>query len=379
MTNLRIKALAFAMALFLVSNILAADFANDFEAHFGDIFANKLANWQWYAALAISICFFFNLVLYMAGKALMSDHLQKYALSEFMQVTASALMIAFAVGLLYGFSTGQGGGMDLMRDVIGTNSAVACGEAPNGVFSIWKVDPNFGVGPLGAFRCKLQEKITALDGAYDMVYEGNKMNEVWSSTCVIVFGIPIYCGDWDIAVHKRMEEAHLIETKIVSLLVPLHAMYSLSMYIENNMLAVFLPVGLVLRILPLTRGVGGLLIAIALGMFFVWPTFLILTDPTFVKAEEAPDPNAARSEGMCFTGFKGTAVLVQTVVAQLVTPGSAESLAIDNGKTLVYQLTISIMFYPFVAFVITLAFIRSLTPLLGGDMGEFMKMVGRLG
>ena len=76
MTDIRIKALAFAMALFLVSNILAADFANDFKEHFGDIFANKLANWQWYAALAISICFFFNLVLYMAGKALSLDRLE---------------------------------------------------------------------------------------------------------------------------------------------------------------------------------------------------------------------------------------------------------------------------------------------------------------
>ena len=37
------------------------------------------------------------------------------------------------------------------------------------------------------------------------------------------------------------------------------------------------------------------------------------------------------------------------------------------------------MFYPFVALVITLIFIRAMTPLLGGDTGELMKMVARLG
>ena len=187
--HLRIIAVAFALGLFILSNIVSADITGDFIQHFGGIFANHLSGWQWYAVLAISICFFFNIIVYMAGKALMSESLQRYALSEFMQVTASALMIAFAAQLMYSLATGSG--MDLMVDVIGSNSVVACGAAPNGVFSIWQNDPNFGVGPLGAFRCKLQEKITALDGAYDKVYEGNKMNEVWASTCIMFFGIPV--------------------------------------------------------------------------------------------------------------------------------------------------------------------------------------------
>ena len=58
---------------------------------------------------------------------------------------------------------------------------------------------------------------------------------------------------------------------------------------------------------------------------------------------------------------------------------AGETLALDNGKLLLFQLTISVMFYPFVSLVITLIFIRAMTPLLGGDMGELMKMVARLG
>jgi hypothetical protein len=312
----------------------------------------------------------------MASKAMQSEELRRYAVSEFMQVSASALMIAFAAQLLYSLSTGSG--MDFMGDIIGHSSAVACGAAPTGVFNLWKASDDFGIGPLGAFRCKIQEKINVLDSAYDAVYRANKGDERWTSTCINIFGFPVYCGDWDFAFHKRVEEAHLVETKIVSLLMPLHALYALATYVENNMLAVFLPAGLVLRIFPLTRGVGGLFIAIALGFFFVWPTFFILTDPTFVKADEPATPNDQRVEGQCFTGFKGTAVLLQNVFSNSV-PGSESSLAIEDAKGKVYQLTVSIMFYPFVAFVITLIFIRALTPLMGGDLGEFMKMVSRLG
>jgi len=374
------RALAFALALFLIINLAFAE--TDFNAYrdkFGDIFNNKLGNWQVYAGLALAICFLFNLLLFMAAKALQSEHLKKYALSEFMQVTASALLIAFAVQLLFTLSTGSG--MDFMGEVIGKESVVFCGApgVQNGVFQLWTDYPDYGSGPLGAFRCKLQEKIIALDDAYSHVYTNNMDTERFSSTCMIMFGIPVYCGDWDLAIHKKMEESHLMATKIVSLLVPLHALYALATYIENNMLAVFLPVGLVLRIFPLTRGVGGLFIAIAIGLFFVWPTFFVLTDSTFVKADAAADPNAARSEGTCFTGFKGTSVMVQNLLSQTTNTWSNDSLAIDNAAQLVFQLTISIMFYPFIALVIALVFIRAMTPLLGGDMGEFMKMVGRLG
>ncbi len=381
--NRRLASGAILLALFtllILTGISHADYS-DFAAKFENIFTTKLNNWQPYAIVAISICFFFNLLLYMAGNMLESKELKTYATSEFMQVTASAMMIGLSAQLL--FSLSGGNGMDLLGDIIGAGSSVSCGapEISGGTFYLWKDNPPYGSGPLAAFRCKLQEKISALDGASIAVYKDNVARERWSSTCIIIFGVPAYCGDWDMAVHKDMEQAHLLSTKITALLVPLHSLYSLAAYIENNMLAVFLPAGLVLRILPLTRGVGGLFIAIAFGLFFVWPTFFVLTDPSFVKAESAENPNAARSEAACFTGFKGTSVLLQSVISSTSGGGSGGSLAspLDNAKELIYQLTISVMFYPFVAFAITLVFIRGMTPLFGGDMGDFMKMVGRLG
>ena len=115
-----------------------------------------------------------------------------------------------------------------------------------------------------------------------------------------------------------------------------------------------------------------------IGFFFVWPTFFLLTDPSFVRVNEPANPSAANQVGMCFTGFRGASIVLQNVIGKDSEGGAAETLAIENGKLLVFQLTTSILFYPFVALVITLIFIRAMTPLLGGDLGELMKMVARL-
>ena len=372
-------------ALFLLLPQLAHSDVTAFKDYYGGQFRGQLEKWEVMAITAIMICVLFNALVYMAGRALESENLKRYAKAEFLQVTASTMMIFFAVDLLYAMSTGNGAAgtaMDFMGQVIGANSAVACG-APGiagGTFYVWNTQSEFGPGPLGAFKCKMQEKITALDDAYEHIYKANLPNERFTSTCIILFGIPVYCGDWDKALHNEVEEAHLLATKIVGLLMPLHGLYVLATYIQNNMLSVFLPIGLVLRIFPLTRGLGGLLIAIAIGFFFVWPTFFVLTDSTFVKAEASEGPSQERQEGACFTGFKGTAIILQNVIGDSFGGAAAgETLALDNGKLLLFQLTISVMFYPFVSLVITLIFIRAMTPLLGGDMGELMKMVARLG
>jgi hypothetical protein len=368
--------LAIAIAfILLLSGLAHSGSAGDFKTKYGDTFRNRLDSWWNLGIAAILISVFFNALVYMAGMATESQHLKSYAKAEFLQVTASSMMIFFASALLYDLTSG-GSAMDLMAAILGTGqSTIDCAAVSGGKFLIWNDYPSFGSGPIGAFKCKVQEKINALDAAYHNTVEANKADERFTSVCINLFSVPVYCGDWDLAMHTQVEKAHLVSTKIVGLLMPLHAQFVLAEYIQKNMLAVFLPMGLMLRIFPVTRGVGGLFIALAIGFFFIWPTFFLLTDPTFVKADARVDDMA---KGMCFTGFKGATVVLAGVLSP--TGGSgAGSLATASAEEMVYQLTIGTLFYPFVALVLTLAFIRALTPLLGGDMGELMKMVSRLG
>ena len=364
------------IALFLFSLFLVCAISAAADTGYDDSYAafkGHMEGWMPIAITAVMLCVFFNVLLYMVGTVFQSEHLKKYAESEFMQVTASSLMIFFVVALLGMLMTPWGGDQPFMEHVLGAGSTISCTAASNGVYSIFN-NGAFGGGPLGAFKCKLQEKITALDRAYSNIVSQNMGVERLTSMCLSIFGVPVYCGDWTLSTHNRMEVAHFTAAKIVGLLMPLHAQYVLAQYLQNNMLSVFLPLGLILRITPLTRGIGGLFIAIAIAFFFVWPTFFVLTDPTFVRADARVDD---MQKGVCFTGFSGAATVLSNPLVN--SGGSGADLAVLSGGSLIYELSIAVLFYPFVALVIALAFIRAVTPLLGGDTGELMRMVTRLG
>ena len=362
------------------SNGRGADF-NSYVSEQQGAFQNRVDGWWQIAITAILICISFNTLVYMLGSVLESQEVKNYAKAEFMQVSASSLMIFFAVALIFTVSSGGSNvtvaAFDFMGDLLGNgDSSVSCTAATGGRFILWQGDTQFGKGPIGAFKCKLQEKINAIDNAYDNVKAANMPVEETLSMCYYLLGIPVWCGSWDLPTHQRVEQAHLLAAKMTDISVSLHAQYVLAEYVQKNMLSVFLPFGLVLRIFPLTRGVGGLFIALGVGFFFVWPTFFMLTDPTFVQVTTPPDQ--PRQEGVCFTGFRGSSVLL-TGIATVGGSGQQSDIALASGMSLVYVMTIGTVFYPFVALALTLIFVRAMTPLLGGDMGELMKMVSRLG
>jgi len=374
--------LAIAMLAILAFSSIAhaADYFADYVVKQQGYFEKRMNSWWQVAIIAILICIFFNVLVYMLGSFLSSQEIKNYAKAEFLQVSASSLMIFFAVALLFTVTSGGGtnvSALDFMGSLLGTGgSTISCAAVNGLVFRIWEGDTQFGTGPIAAFKCKLQEKINALDNAFAKVAKYNEEKERLTSMCNYLFGVPVWCGDWNLELHKEVEQSHLIAQKITDLSVSLHAQFVLAEYIQKNMLTVFLPFGLVLRIFPLTRGVGGLFIAIGVGFFFVWPTFFLLSDPSFVKVNSPPDQPT--QQGICFTGFRGSAVLLAGLVYNTES-GQPSDLAIAEGKELVYMMTIGTLFYPFVALVLTLIFVRAMTPLLGGDMGDLMRMVSRLG
>ena len=348
------------------------------QAAFSEKFAAGTGSWYPAAIAAILLSVFFNVLVYMAGEAFRAENLKRYAKAEFLQTTASALIIVFAVYLLYGISGSGHGAFDIMGNLLGNGASIGCAAAQNGRFFIWGTNAGYGEGPIAAFQCKTQERIDAAEAAYSNIYSENMYQEALTSFCVSFFGFPVWCYDWDLQWHMQVEENHFIASKLVSLLVALHAEYALAGYVQATMLSVFLPLGLVLRILPFTRGVGGLFIAMAVSFFFIWPTFAVLSDPSLVRASTLEQPNSMLQQG-CFTGFKGAAVIMSSSFSSTFGGVGTTDISIEKGTQLLTDITISAMFYPFIAFVVSLIAIRAMTPLLGGDLGELMRMVARLG
>jgi len=57
--------------------------------------------------------------------------------------------------------------------------------------------------------------------------------------------------------------------------------------------------------------------------------------------------------------------------------GSIGSLFGDIGGMLA-ELTVGIIFYPFVALSVTIVFINTVAPILGGDAGEIARAVSKM-
>ena len=334
--------------------------------------------WYGTAIAAIMLCVFLNGFIYMLGVGFGMENLKRYARGEFLQVSASALLIFFAVTLLYDLS--NGGAFRIMGQLLGTgDTSIACSAAAGGRYSIWDENSQFGTGPIGAFKCKVQSNINKAEDCYKKLRVGNMAEEALASVCISVFGAPVWCFDWLSSIHKNVESVHYLATKLVSLLVTLNAQYAAADYLQTTMLAVFLPVGLILRILPFTRGVGGLFIAIAIGFYFVWPTFYVLTDPSGISVRsESLASDQERQANACFTGFKGAATLLSTYTVSTSGISLTQTAAYECSRDTT-DIFVSTFFYPFVSFAITLMFIRAATPLLGGDLGEMMKAIARIG
>ncbi len=320
-------------------------------------------NWQALAMIAVMACLFANALVYMIGYALQMENVKRFAKVEFFHVTASAIMIVTIVAVLDGVL------QYTVQNVIGADSVAICNGQQYKIF-------DYSGGPISYIYCKVDESASELEDCYAKTYASNYGTERTASTCASIKGIPVYCGDW--FMHTEVEGNHLTGYKITPLLVNLYGQKAALSYIAENMLAVFLPLGLLLRVFPFLRGIGGLLIAIALGFYFVFPVVYLMNDPTFVKQATPSIPNVAQDPSFsCYPGFKGAATIL-TIPTLSSTAGGGISDTCTNAPDLIARITINLMFYPFVALAATLIFIRTAASLLGGDSGEIMRMVSKV-
>lgn len=313
--------------------------------------------WMEIALLCAFICFMANTLIYMLAFLTQSEELKHWVKGQYLDVTASAVLIILAVFLLT-----QAGAF--FSGAVGDTTQVYCGG------SLGSRNAN---QPFQIMQCRLQTKIFEFEKLYDQIYDANYPVERLKSMMIYLFGAPVWFGD--MTYHQQVEGAHLVAYKITDILISLQAQYALTNYIANNMLSVFLPLGLLLRIPPPTRGLGGLLIAIAIGMYFVFPTIYVVIDPAFTVL--APTlPPTTHQVGQCYQGFKGAVTMVNdftTFQREEVPP-----LNFTQIFDFVAKLSLELFFYPFVALAVTFVFIQNVAQILGGDVGDLLRMTAKV-
>ena len=157
----------------------------------------------------------------------------------------------------------------------------------------------------------------------------------------------------------------------------LQAQYSLLYFIAASALTTFLPVGLILRCFFATRRLGGALIAMAIGMYVVFPlTFVLDYQSVAAMNQHISDSQTAldnfKSNFSYVTGLDlGSAGAANSLVGGLTSGGIYDAInGFVKALTAVQaDLVVQVLILPLVGLIITAISIRELAGVLGSEIG----------
>ncbi|MDO8339347.1 MAG: hypothetical protein Q7T16_01690 [Candidatus Burarchaeum sp.] len=346
-----------------------------------DVWTNPVqglgASGMQFALTIVLTIIFIIAILYMLSAALRNERLKRWLAGELMQAFASALMIIglvvfalFITQVFYGF---------YYNPVSGGFPGISCNSADSswsatGFGIVDPANPTFIIkSPLDYFRCKF----TTIDMQFSNLYADTVSLDLhveraeWS--CWIFFGTEIMCG-WDL--HPLAQSLHALAYKIVQYRIGVNAALVLADYVQQWFLPIFLPIGILLRAIPFTRGAGGLIIATVLGFYFIFPIVFMFGDLLLSSQLEKPDlsfidPNANECVYSDLSGAMGVYVADAAIAAQA-------QLTISTIRSLLTALIMEIVLAPLLALAATVMFIRAFSPIFGSDSSMVMYGISKM-
>ena len=320
-----------------------------------------LPDWVAISILVALMSFFITVLLQMVAKAFSLQSLNMWVRAEYAQVAVSFLIISFAVVMI-------ASGKDV-TNALTANLAAATGNVPLN-HSIADL-ANLG-NPTRIAQAYLRTLTRCEADIYSSVFIYNFPSEFFSKIGLDAMGVETIGGGY--ALGGFVSLFHYLNNNLVYLALFNYVQYFVLQFSQYTMLQVFLPIGLILRAFPVTRGAGGLVTAFALGFAFVFPMCYMLVVAMMpnagaicsqVSLKILPDATVAHSDP-CLNNEGAQ-------MAQYYQLKSETGRM--NGIVSFLQQTINLfflqsMFYPLVALIITFTFIRQTSSLMGADLAE---------
>jgi hypothetical protein len=322
------------------------------------------SGWMPMVLLAAATIFFAYTALYMLARAFKFEAVEKAAMAELFQAFFTiflAVVIIEVLGLSF-----------TMLNTIAGNGQITCDVY--GKISITDA------GPIEAVRCRLVEKASIISDLYEKMMNSARepFNDFYASWGIL--GLPVYTFGSYIyqttpsRLYYEVESYRFLNSTITTLLIGLNGYLAAIDYVKNSMLTLFLPIGLVLRAVPFTRGIGAFFISLAIGLYIIYPFLFFMTDPTFVNTGPSYADATVKSPVTLWPSFQG-AVALSTLGPQTSAASAAYNLTnvkqlADSLKSLYYFLIIQ----PIVVLSITLIIMRYMTYLFGGEGQELYRL-----
>ncbi|MBN2477852.1 hypothetical protein JXB01_01015 [Candidatus Micrarchaeota archaeon] len=335
--------------------------------------------WYMLCILAAFVALLINGLFLAIARAFQMQQFERYSLSEIMQVVATLLMVLIVFTLI-DFSADFA-----VNGLIGAGSQISCGGVIYNVVpdtSSVSEEGEKGKEIMGNMydivQCKFMENANEVAKLQQTMIEnsGAPLNPFrLKSMYIYILGIQVYNGNWNAAWYREVESYRLLNYFTTDVLMKINGVIIALKYMEENLLTVFLPVGLFLRCFQPTRGMGAFFIAFAFGFYFVFPSLFILTDPGFVNVPSLPEPAPhIEYEKSCFPTFSGT-------ISEIKEAGSGTIISfgsISNAASLLSKFYLFMILHVFAVFSVTLILVRYLTYIFGGEAYTLMRFIARV-
>jgi hypothetical protein len=339
--------------------------------------------WQALAMLATTaIVIVYGMILGIA-KAFNQGELEKHAKAEILNGIATAIIVVSLVTMLptidnfaMKYFLGCTPKDPLKPDgPLDCKVALKCGGEDKQITQL--------TDSIDLLQCRFKEKAQAFADIQQQLTENAVSKNPFSvfnrlSLYVGLIGIPIFQGNYISSWFNEAESYRLLNNFLTNALIGINTLVVTGDFVKNNMLAFFLPVGVLLRAFPFTRGIGAFFIALAIGFYFIFPLLYVITDPGFVKPVYKPQSGVSQGTPLCFPTLSSVSY---SIYAPALGTGSSSSGAALSLNALLSDLSsvyVSLLLQPFVVFSVTIVFVRYITSILGGETADILRAVAKV-
>lgn len=313
-------------------------------------------------------------IVYVIGHSFDLRNVKQIGRAELMQAIASLLLVA----LLFGVEWSEYTLLDLMETQTGIITAAI--YAPEQYRAVTQAGGIIKVNPFEVSYAFMRKLLDCTERMYKTQYDRSQTAE-WLSNIYLQFDFKIgwlqyinlvpYGGEFlRPAFGKMTQETEYLADEFTWLSILLYIQLAIMRFVESSMFTVFLPIGIILRAFPPTRGAGAVLIAIAIGMYIVYPltyTLLAVSTPPVVEGCNVQIPKE-------YSEVKKECPISSAGLTSGVTQAQTSLAAIESDMVKVSGGATSIRYLVYIYFIIALGasflFIRSISSILGADIGE---------
>ncbi len=313
-------------------------------------------SWLGWAGLILPIAFaglFMATSVYMLGIALNLSHVKQWAKGELVQVV---LTVILAVALVSLASVGWLFMNETIKYIYESSNPQVAALQPGAYYDPFAFDQLYIANTFLDCQVRIYRTLYWVNYYYKFV--GKVSTEIIGADAAGSWFASAYSGVMDYTMQHldRLVLLHYIQYRFLSL-------------IKYAMPLLFL-IGLLLRIFPLTRGTGGMLMAMGFGFFFVYPVSLALLmaiqpAPPVYCSQFAPPPMLSGAN----TCWQDAGDYYSARYSVLASENGVKKIFSDLEIFLPY-FYMQALFVPLVAFTITFTVFRQVGALFGADLNE---------